>query len=329
MINKRILIFGIIAILSISIIKIGTDLIKENIVGQNQDELEIVRSDGGEIAIIDDNNMRKTVMYFQNRYGYLVPVMKKIPWDEGIAKATLSNMVDSGEIRESLVDMGLSALIPAGTQVNGISINEETGLCKVDFSEDILNTETIEDEENLIKGIVYTLTEFPKIKEVQIMVEGKVLPKFRHGSPVGEPMGRENINVLGDLTEGESKVVVYFKDDSEEEFNYFIPVTIPTMAPVANVHSALDALFHGPPEFSDLKTDIPKNMRLEGMEIKDGTAFVDIATLEGEGIADSRISLLMKNIALTLGEFEEIENIEIFVDGKVINTAIPVFANEY
>lgn len=329
MINKRILVFGLIAILAISIVKLGTDLVKENIMGKEADELEIVRSDGDDIVLLDDGDMRKTVMYFQNGDGYLVPVMKQIPWDEGIAKATLSNMVDSGEIRESLIDTGLSAIIPTGTIINGISINEETGVCKVDFNGNILNTESKEDEENLIKGIVYTLTEFPRIKEVQIMVEGKILPKLKHGSPVSEPIGRENINTLGDLSKGKSNVVVYFIDDSEEEFNYYIPVTIPTMAPVTNVGSALDALFQGPPELSGLRTDIPKDISLGGVEIKDGTAFVDISTKVGDGIDDEKISLIMKNIGLTLGEFKEIENVEIFVDGKVVNTAVPVFANEY
>lgn len=329
MINKRILVFGLIAILAISIVKLGTDLVKENIMGKEADELEIVRSDGDDIVLLDDGDMRKTVMYFQNGDGYLVPVMKQIPWDEGIAKATLSNMVDSGEIRESLIDTGLSAIIPTGTIINGISINEETGVCKVDFNGNILNTESKEDEENLIKGIVYTLTEFPRIKEVQIMVEGKILPKLKHGSPVSEPIGRENINTLGDLSKGKSNVVVYFIDDSEEEFNYYIPVTIPTMAPVTNVGSALDVLFQGPPELSGLRTDIPKDISLGGVEIKDGTAFVDISTKVGDGIDDEKISLIMKNIGLTLGEFKEIENVEIFVDGKVVNTAVPVFANEY
>ena len=36
-----------------------------------------------------------TVVYYQDNYGYLVPVMCSVPASEGIAKATLSLMVQS------------------------------------------------------------------------------------------------------------------------------------------------------------------------------------------------------------------------------------------
>lgn len=329
MVNRRIIIFGLIAILGISAIKLGTNLVKENILDAHENELEIVRSDEDDITVVEDDEMRKTVFYFKNKEGYLVPVMKKIPWDEGIAKSTLANMVDTEELRESLNEMGLLPLIPAGTKINGISVNEETGLCKVDFSEDILNIESTEDEENLIKGIVYTLTEFTNIEEVQIMVDGKIIPQLKNGVAIAEPLGRENINVIGNLEEGRSKVIVYFKDDSDDQYNYYIPVTVPTMAQTSNIYSALDALFQGPPAGSNLKTDVPMNISLDGLEIKEGTAFVDISSTDEANINDGELTQLMKNIGLTLGEFKEIENVELLVDGKVVNTAIPVFANEY
>lgn len=329
MINRRILIFGIIAILGISTIKLGTNLVKDNILGSQEKDLEIVRSDEENIKIVEDDDMRKTVFYFKNQEGYLVPVMKKIPWNEGIAKATLTNMVDTEELREDLADMGLLPLIPAGTKIHGISVNEETGLCKVDFSEDILNIESTEDEENLIKGIVYTLTEFSNIEEVQIMVEGKIIPKLKNGLAIAEPLARENINLLGKLEEARSKVIVYFKDDSGGQYDYYIPVTIPTMAQTSNIGSALDALFQGPPAGSNLATDLPINISLEGVDIKDGTAYVDLSSADNADINDRVLGKLMKNIGLTLREFKEIENLELMVDGKVVNDAIPVFANEY
>lgn len=328
MINRRILIFGIIAILGITIIKLGTDLVKDNI-GSRDDEIELIRSDDGEIAVIDEEGMRKTVFYFKNSEGFLVPVMKQIPWEEGIARVTLSNMVDTAELRSSLADIGLSPVIPAGTTVKGISINEETGLCKVDFSEEIRNIESLKDEENLIKGIVYTLTEFPAIKEVQIMVNGEIVPSLKHDIAINNPIGREDINLMGNAEGGSSKIVVYYRDKSNEEFEYFIPVTIPTHAPMPNVYTALELLFEGPPADSGLQSAIPSDIGWEAIEIREGTAFIDINIKDKADISESELNGMMKNIGLTLSEFEEIQTVELLIDGKVVNTSVPAFANEY
>jgi len=329
MANRRIILFALVIILGLTVLKYGKNLIDDRL-GSNDDDIKIIRSDEGFELVEEEEGMRKTVMYFKNSDGFLVPLMRKIPWEEGIARATLKNMIDSPELREILGPTGLMPIIPAGTEILGISIDNETGLCKVDFSENVLDNQSEKDEENFIKGVVYTLTEFPTINEVQILVGGKTLKSTTYGHDLSKPLAREDINLMGNPEDGRSKVVVYYKGMDTEEFEYFVPVTIPTMAPVANVYSALDLLFEGPPLDSGLYSDIPRGVMLHGVEVKDGTAYVDIS-YDGynEGIEDSIISDLLKNIGLTLSQFEEIENIELLIDGEAINSAIPVFANEY
>ncbi len=329
MINKRILIFGLIVVLGLTTITLGTKFFKGK-ESAEKDKIEVVRSDTDQIQVVEDDGMRKTVLYFQDSEGYIVPVMKRIPWEEGIAKSTISNMTDSQELREILGSTGLRPLIPTGTKINGLSINEITGLCKIDFSEEIDENSTNKDEENLIKGVVYTLTEFPAVREVQILVAGKTINVMKHGTAIDKPMSRENINLLGKLEDGRSNVVVYFKGNGNTDYDYYVPVTIPTLAPSANVYSALDLLFQGPPSGTMLKSDIPTSVKFTAVEIKDGTAFVDINLTEQSIVSqDSVLNSIMKNIGLTLSQFEEIETVELLVDGKIINTTIPVFANEY
>ncbi|MGO1469522.1 MAG: GerMN domain-containing protein [Tissierella sp.] len=327
MVNKRILIFGVIAILGISLVKLGTNYVKDNMNAES-DDLQIIRSDD-KLELVEDDELRKTVLYFKSEENYLVPVMKRIPWDEGIAKTSLLNMVDNLELRESLEAKGLSPLLPKGTQVNGITIDEETGLCKVDFSEEIKDVDDIKDEENLIKGVVYTLTEFPSVKDVKITVDGKELPVLSKSVAINEPLSRENINTVGNIEEASSKVVVYYKGESKLDLDYFIPVTVPTMAPQPNVYTALDVLFEGPPSDIGLKSDLPGDLSFEGVEIKENIAYVDVKTEKSESLDEKDISDLTKNIGLTLSQFEEIENVEVLLDGKIVNTTVPVFANEY
>lgn len=328
MINRRFLVIGLIIILGITLVKLGTDLVKDD-VSTIYDDIEIISSDENDIEVVEDDGMRKTVFYFKNNDGYLVPVMRRIPWEDGIARVTIKNMIDSTELREILSNTGLHPLIPMGTEVLGLSINPETGLCKIDFSKEIQNIDTEKDEENLLKGVVYTLTEFPSINEVQIMVEGKIIPLLNKHMSINEPLARENINLIGGEDEGSSKVVVYYKG-GEEYDDYFIPVTIPTLAPMANVYTALDLLFEGPPTVTGLSSDIPSGIELQGVEIKEGTAYVDINSSDNLSLADDMVlDDIMKNIGLTLGEFKEIESVELLLDGVAVNTSIPVFANEY
>ena len=328
MVNRRIAIFALVAVLAFTSIALGRKLVSNKIA--KKDEIEIISSEDNIMDIVEDEGMRKTVLYFQNSDGFLVPVMRRIPWEEGIAKVTLRNMIDSPELREVLGPTGLSPVVPSGTEINGMSINPDTGLCKVDFTEEILNKESLKDEENLIKGIVYTLTEFPAVKEVQIFVDGKEVNVLKHGTKLDKTLTRENINLLAGGEDGRSKVIVYFKGESEGDFEYFVPVTIPTLAPVANVFTALDLLFEGPPKDLGLYSDIPQNVNFKGVEIKEGTAYVDVSLGEQSLLTrEATLNSIVKDIGLTLSQFSEIESVELLVDGEIINTSIPTFANEY
>lgn len=329
MVNRRIILFGLIVVLGLTVLSLGKKMINDRLTVDN-DEIEMIRSDENYIALSeDDEGMRKTVLYFRNQEGYLVPVMRKLPWEEGIARATINNMIDSPELREMLSPTGLVPIIPAGTEILGLSVNEETGLCKIDFSENILDNNSEKDEEGLIKGVVYTLTEFPAIKEVQILVGGKSLSSLKFGMDISRPLARENINMIGNADHGKSRVLVYYKGMDTDEYEYFVPVTIPTLAPQANVYSALDLLFEGPPIDSGLYSDLPRDILLHGVEVKDGTAYVDITYENYSESIDSIFSDIIKNIGLTLSQFEEIETVELLIDGEIINSTIPVFANEY
>ena len=340
MYNKRVVLVLLILVLALAFINLKEkDGFKKLLSRDKGEELEIIRSDEYDFEIIEDDGMRKTTLYFKDKQGLLVPLMRKIPWEEGIAKVTLKNMIDSAELRESLASTGLSPIIPAGTEVMGMSIDEETGLCKVSFSDEILNQETEKDEENLIKGIVYTLTEFQGINNVQFLIGGEIIPNLNHGTDISGPIGREDINLAGDLDNSRSKVIAYYKGiNMEEDFEYFVPVTIPTLAPAPNVYTALETLFDGPPEGLELGSDIPEGTNFHGVDVKDGIAYVDISFDSGKlSEDDTTLNKMIKNIGLTLSEFNEIEKVEMLIDGKNLketgidletNMTIPVFANE-
>lgn len=337
--NKKIALIFLIILLGVTIVSCkGKGGFKK--LFSKEEELEIIRSDDLDFEIAEEDGMRKTILYFKDKQGLLVPLMKKIPWEEGIARSALRNMIDSPELRESIITTGLAPIIPAGTEIKGMTIDEDIGLCKVDFSKEVLNYETEKDEENLINGIVYTLTEFQAIDQVQFLVDGEIVPVMKYGTNLSNPIKRENINLVIDGDDQRSKVVVYYKGiNFEEDYEYFVPVTIPTLAPVPNIYTALELLFDGPPMELGLSSCIPQGTSFHGVDVKEGIAYIDISFDYGSIPEDSQIfNDMIKNIGLTLSEFDEVEKVELLIDGKgleelgidfSIDTTIPAFANEY
>jgi germination protein M len=118
-----------------------------------------------------DELIRETIIYYEDDAGYLVPVMRKIPWVEGIAKYTLRMMMDTPEQHEDLLMMGLRPLLPGDTEILGMSIKD--GIAKLDLNEAVLNCKDAAEESNMIQGIVLTLTEFSTIDKVQFLFNGK------------------------------------------------------------------------------------------------------------------------------------------------------------
>jgi len=287
-----------------------------------------------------DEQLRDTVLYYKDDKGFLVPVMRKIPWTEGIAKATLSAMVDNPANREDIEGIGLIPVIPSNTTINGMNI--ENGLCKVDFTSEILNYGSKVEEEALVKAVVYTLTEFVTIDSVQFMINGKIPKSLTYGTRIDKAITRDNINYVGN-TSVEDKVVVYFEGTANGMESYFVPVTMP-LENVAglgvNVLDALDLLVQGPPEGSGLFSEIPRGTRVVSVDINNGIAYINL-TEEILEIVDNyeMTDNVAKSFGLTVKEqYQDIAGVKLMVNGKELKlgvkkekdpVAVPTFANQY
>ena len=58
-------------------------------------------------AILEETSKVSTIVYYQDNYGYLVPVMCSVPMEDGIAKATLNLMVQSSANDLAAARLGL------------------------------------------------------------------------------------------------------------------------------------------------------------------------------------------------------------------------------
>ncbi|MDN5331756.1 MAG: germination protein [Tepidanaerobacteraceae bacterium] len=261
--------------------------------------------------------MRRTVFYFVNEQDLLVPVTKDIPWVEGIGKAALENLVDKAEIAAELKALGLKPPLPAGTKVVGMTIRD--GLAKVDFSREFLNLSNRTQEENAVKAVVYTLTEFPTVQRVHLMVEGKSLKKCPNGTVLDDELRREMIN-LEDKKAGSNKVPItlYFRATSSEgTYTYYVPVTRLVEKSDDLMKVALEELIKGPKEGMGLSSVIPVDTKVLGVSQNGSEVIANFSReIEGYGGGVENEQVLVNTIILTLSEFPGVERVTLQVEGE-------------
>lgn len=128
------------------------------------------------------------VLYFGNKEGYLTAEKRVIQKTPGVARAAMNELI-KGPTAQS----GLYASIPPGTRLKDIKI--EDGLATVDFSGAIQSKHPggSAGESLTIGSIVNTLTQFPSVQEVQILVEGRVVETLAGHLDISKPLERQEI----------------------------------------------------------------------------------------------------------------------------------------
>lgn len=330
MYHKRWIII-LLLLLSFSIIVSGCGIIqkKSEDMPTEQDAPELEEQETQK----EDEDTRETVLFYQDHSGYLVPVMRRIKWEEGIARAALTKLIDSPEHQQELLGMGLKPLLPANTQIRGISI--EDGLAKVDFNSAAMEYPDAVAESNMVQGVVMTLVEFPTIDRVQFMFDGEIVDSLKHGTKVGSPIEPEKINLelSQDSMENGAAVTVFFHNTSPSNYEYLVPVTRITSSSFATIETAIEELIKGPKENGSLHLDIPSNTKLLGVQMDEGITHINFSKEFNELKDSESQDIVLRAITMTAKEFPEVSMVRILVEGKEFESdallATPVFANEY
>lgn len=128
--------------------------------------------------------MAVTVYYATKDAMYLVPETHTVPKTEHPAQAAIEQLLSAPKNAE------LVRTLPEGTKLKGITIKDH--IAYVDFNDKLVkNGRGGSAGEILAVGaIVNTLTEFPEIYKVQIMVEGKKVETLYGHLDTSEPLSR-------------------------------------------------------------------------------------------------------------------------------------------
>lgn len=124
-------------------------------------------------------------VYFPNADGTkLIAVSKKIKTGNDKYKATVQALM------EGTTDKKLTVVMPKNTKLQSVKIDKNVAY--VDFSKELIKNFTggSTGEIMLVGSIVDTLTEYPEIKAVQILVDGKEIDSLSGHMDLSTPIQR-------------------------------------------------------------------------------------------------------------------------------------------
>lgn len=273
---------------------------------------------------------RSTVLYYSSDDGFVVPVMKSIPWEEGIGHAALECLVNTDDNSAYAGKLGLSALIPDGTEMT-LRISDE-GVATVDLI-NLGECKSEKAERAMVEAIVNTLTEFNSINSVTITVNGKAVDELPLGTKLKSKMERFALNAETDSVsasaDGATATTLYFPNSSA---SLNVPVTRYLSGEVT-FETAARELVSGPAE-SALINCFPEGTSVLGASIYEGVATVDLseeflAVSEVEGLAEAAY----ESLYLTADALENIYALYITVEGEdcalTAGLQAPEYANEF
>ena len=287
---------------------------------------------GAGSASADDGGTQKvsTIVYYQDNYGYLVPVMCSVPLEDGIAKATLNRMVQSAGNDMQAARLGLRTVLPENTKID---LDISGGLARIDLSREVLDMADAAAESNMVSAIVQALTEFDTVDRVEFLIGGQKREKLPHGTRVDGQFTRGDINLESaeatmSLSASEP-MTLYFPADSGA---VIVPVTRMVRAG-ADVNTAVMELAKGPANDETLESVVPAGCGLIDVKVEDGVAklnftgeFVNLVQNSDGG------RMALKALVLTCTQFEGIRSVELYVDGKKYDAGlgelgVPSFMN--
>ncbi|SDB95291.1 germination protein M [Pelagirhabdus alkalitolerans] len=260
-------------------------------------------------------------IYLLSESGLVVPQVIDMPQAQSneVALQTLHYLIKDGPVTEQLPN-GFEAVLPAGTEVLGLNL-EEDGTLVIDLNEHFIEYDG-DKEEQLLQALTYSLTQFDNVERIKLWVNSQELTEMpiNQTSLVGGYSRDRGINLVQtdgiDLLESES-MTVYYPTDIHSQIVH-VPVTKRVNMSEKSLDEALvESLLEGPAYDIPLLHVFNPNVELLDVDfLTDG----DIALTFNDAIlSDYEMNLIgdevMETLVLSLTEQPHISSVSIVVDG--------------
>ena len=258
------------------------------------------------------------VYFLEERGNRLLPITVTLPWTEGVGRAALEKLIEGPSPAQEM-RYGISSPLPPTTKILGLAIRD--GLAKVDLSNSFLSYDPGK-EKTVLSSIVFTLLQFPTIKEVQLLVEGSVPALFPGGTPGKNAFNRE-MCINSETNEGiavfedSRAVTLYFCTVLGENHIFYLPVSRTVADDEDIVKVAIKELVKGPRPDSFLFSELPAGTELLGSTLQENVLTVNLSReiLNYKGGLSGEKNIYAQ-ILLTLTELPGVERVQLLVEGE-------------
>ena len=282
----------------------------------------------------------RTTVFLEDQNGLLAPVSLSLPQGDGTAmlKDSLTALVSKGAYASALPE-GFQGVLPAGTEVNTVSVDQDK-LAVVEFNS-AFNDYDPADERKILEAVTWTLTGQEGIQGVQLWVDGKKLTEMPlQGTPLDRPLSRTmgiNLPKHSALLMNSSAVTVYFSAASPDGIHqYYVPVTRFVPAGGDLLKTALNELIAGPESENGLEMVMTQGTVLDSVEAgQNGVVTVSLTDdmfADGTGVPEE----MLESVVLTVAQNTDDALVQIRLNGKETVTGTnnidygqPVSAPEY
>lgn len=260
------------------------------------------------------------VHFLEERGNHLLPVTITLPWTEGVGRAALEKLIE-GPTPAQEMRYGICSPVPPTTEILGLTIRD--GLAKLDLSGSFLSYDPGE-ESSVLNSIIFTLLQFPTIKEVQLLVEGMAPEAFPGGTPGKGTFTRErgiNLEVAGGIAVFEDilPVTLYFCTVLGDNHIFYVPVSRLVANDEDIFKVTIEELLKGPRPDSFLFSELPAGTELLGFTLEENTLVVNFSReiLNYKGGLSGEKNIYAQ-VVLTLTEIPGVKKVQLLVEGEKI-----------
>jgi germination protein M len=266
-----------------------------------------------ETQAVDDTAAKKynMILYFAGSQAmYVVPEVREV---DVVGRRYAQTAIE--ELIKGPTMPGLYPTIPNGTKLRSIKVEDGTAI--VDFSKEFKENHSGGSAGELmtINSIVNTLTEFPSIKSVKFLIDGKENETLAGHVVFDQPFTR-NEDVIG------QRIILYF---GNKDANYLVPEYRDIQHNELNiVKRIVQELIKGPME-DGLEPTMPEGLSEKDVlnaKVSGDTAVINFSsnlkTKHKGGSAGE--TLTVYSIVNSITELPNIKRVQILIDGKVQDT---------
>lgn len=258
---------------------------------------------------VSSNNYHDIFLIDKNNYVSKTTISVKSIEKEKLAEDLLNSLIINSK-NKSKIPSGFKSIIPENTKVQSIKVTNE--YIKVSFSDNILK---VENKNQMLECIIYTLTSISNIKHVNLLINEKENSFFKEDYTRSIGINKKiDISSINDI----DKVTIYYINKSNGT-NYYVPVTKYYNSNEDKIKIIINELSSKSSYESNLMSYLNYETKLINYTIEDN----DINLYFNDSILNSKkddkiLEEVIYSISYSIKDSIEVSNIHFFVNNKEI-----------